>query len=140
MIYESLNSADLIASVFQKIGFEVLPQPGAYRSDIIQSIQLNNPLLVKKICQSFQSSSPVDSFLNVLPSSMNGYDSNLVMAGGTFIEGSTSEFSADSPLREPYNIFIQGGTHIAHIKIALIRLISDLLKENLISREFLSSS
>ena len=139
MIYESLNSADLIASVFKKIGFEVLPQPGAYRSDIIQSIQLNNPLLVKKICQSFQSSSPVDSFLNVLPSSMNGYDSNLVMAGGTFIEGSTSEFSADSPLREPYNIFIQGGTHIAHIKIALIRLISDLLRENLISREFLSS-
>ncbi len=139
IISESLNSADLIASVFKKIGFEVLPQPGAYRSDIIQSIQLKNPLLVKKICQSFQSSSPVDSFLNVIPSSMNGYESNLVMAGGTFIEGSTSEFSADSPLREPYNIFIQGGTHIAHIKIALIRLISDLLKENLISREFLSS-
>ena len=70
---------------------------------------------------------------------MNGYESNLLMAGGTFIEGSTSEFSADAPLREPYNIFIQGGTHIAHVKIALIRLISDLLEENLIRRNLLSS-
>ena len=70
---------------------------------------------------------------------MNGYESNLLMAGGTFIEGSTSEFSADAPIRKPYNIFIQGGTHIAHVKIALIRLISDLLEENLIRRNLLSS-
>ena len=70
---------------------------------------------------------------------MNGYESNLLMAGGTFIEGSTSEFSADAPLRKPYNIFIQGGTHIAHVKIALIQLISNLLEENLITRDFLSS-
>jgi len=139
MIYESLNCADLIASVFQKIGFKVLPEPCAYRSDIIQAIQLNDGFLIKKICQSFQSSSPVDSFLTVMPSAMNGYESDLLMAGGTFIEGSTSEFSADAPLREPYNIFIQGGTHIAHIKIALIQLISNLLEENLIKRDFLSS-
>jgi len=137
MIYESLNCADLIASVFKKMGFKVLPEPGAYRSDIIQAIRLEDPLLIKKICQSFQSSSPVDSFLNVIPSVMNGYESNLLMAGGTFIEGSTSEFSADAPLREPYNIFIQGGTHIAHVKIALIQLISELLEENLITRDFL---
>ena len=139
MIHESLNCADLIASVFKKIGFKVLPEPGAYRSDIIQAIQLEDPLLIKKICQSFQSSSPVDSFLNVIPSIMDGYESNLLMAGGTFIEGSTSEFSADAPIRKPYNIFIQGGTHIAHVKIALIQLISDLLEEKLIKRDFLSS-
>ncbi len=139
MIHESLNCADLIASVFKKIGFKVLPEPGAYRSDIIQAIQLEDPLLIKKICQSFQSSSPVDSFLNVIPSVMNGYESNLLMAGGTFVEGSTSEFSADAPIRKPYNIFIQGGTHIAHVKIALIQLISDLLEEKLITRDFLSS-
>ena len=138
MIYESLNCADLIASIFKKIGFKVLPEPGEYRSDIIQAIQLEDPLLIKKVCQSFQSSSPVDSYLNVIPSAMNGYESNLLMAGGTFIEGSTSEFSADAPLREPYNIFIQGGTHIAHVKIALIQLISDLLEENLIPRKLLS--
>ena len=137
MVTESLNSADLIASVFKKMGFSVLPHPASYRSDIIQAVQLKNPNLVQHVCQSFKYSSPVDSFLNVIPSSMSGYDSKLIMSGGTFIEGSTSEFSADSPLREPYNIFIQGGSHISHVKIALIQLLSDLLDKNLINSEIL---
>ena len=139
MVQESLKGAELVSAVFKMLGFRVLPEPGAYRSDIIQSVRLNNPYLVQKVCQSFQNSSPVDSFLNVVPSPMNGYDSKLLMAGGTFIEGSTSEFSADAPLRDPYNIFVQGGSHLAHIKIALIQLISELLEENLINKESLIS-
>jgi len=139
MVCESLNSADLVASVFHEIGFKVLPSPNSYRSDIIQGVQLRDPHLVSKVCQSFQNSSPIDSFLNVLPSEMSGYDSSLIMAGGTFIEGSTSEFSADSPLRDPFNIFIQGGSHISHVKIALIHLLSDLLEQNLINTDFLIS-
>ena len=95
--------------------------------------------MVQKVCQSFQNSSPVDSFLRVVPASINGYDSKLLMAGGTFIEGSTSEFSADAPLRDPYNIFVQGGSHMAHIKIALIQLLSELLEEKLISKDSLLS-
>ena len=139
MVHESLNGADLVASLFKKIGFMVLPEPGAYRSDIIQAVRLNNSYLVQKVCQSFQKSSPVDSFLNVIPSPMTGYESNLLMSGGTFIEGSTSEFSADAPLRDPYNIFIQGGSHMAHIKIALIQLLFELLEEDLIKKESLIS-
>ena len=137
MINQSLNSADLVALVFKKIGFEVLPQPGSYRSDIIQAIKLRNPELVKRVCQSFQNSSPIDSFLTVVPSSMSGYEENLLMSGGTFVEGSTSEFSADAPLRLPYNIYVQGGSHISHVKIALIQLLSDLLNENFIQKEIL---
>ena len=95
------------------------------------------PPCIKIFCQSFQSSSPIDSFLNVVPSVMSGYESKLLMAGGTFIEGSTSEFSADAPLRDPYNIFVQGGSHIAHVKIALIQLLSELLEEKLISKDSL---
>ena len=140
MVNESLKGSDLVASVFKRIGFEVLPEPGAYRSDIIQAVKLKDPILVQKVCQSFQNSSPIDSFVNVLPSPMSGYNSDLVMSGGTFIEGSTSEFSADSPLREPYNLFVQGGSHISHIKIALIELISKLLEENLLKKDLLSSS
>ncbi len=139
MVQESLKGADMVAAVFKMLGFKVLPEPEAYRSDIIQSVRLKNEYLVKRICQSFQNSSPVDSFLKVVPSSMDGYDSKLLMAGGTFIEGSTSEFSADAPLRSPYNIFVQGGSHIAHVKIALIQLLSDLLDENLIQKESLIS-
>ena len=137
MINQSLNSADLVALVFKKMGFKVLPQPGSYRSDIIQVIQLRNPELVKRVCQSFQNSSPIDSFLHVVPSSMSGYEENLLMSGGTFVEGSTSEFSADAPLRLPYNIYVQGGSHISHVKIALIQLLSDLLNENFIQKEIL---
>ena len=140
MVQESLKGADMVAAVFQKLGFMVLPEPGTYRSDIIQSVRLNDPYLVQKVCQSFQNSSPVDSFLNIVPSQMNGYDSQLLMSGGTFIEGSTSEFSADAPLREPYNIFVQGGAHMAHIKIALIQLLYELLEENFITKESLISS
>ncbi len=137
MVHESLKGADLVAAVFKKLGFMVLPQPGSYRSDIIQAVRLNNPYLIQKVCQSFQNSSPIDSFLNVIPSPMSGYDSNLLMSGGTFIEGSTSEFSADAPLRDPFNIFVQGGSHMAHIKIALIQLVFELLEENLIEKESL---
>ncbi len=139
IVQESLKGADMVAAVFKNLGFKVLPEPATYRSDLIQSVRLNNSYLVQKVCQSFQNSSPVDSFLNVVPSPMNGYDSKLLMAGGTFIEGSTSEFSADAPLREPYNIFVQGGSHIAHIKIALIQLLFELLEENLITKDSLIS-
>ena len=137
MVHESLKGADLVAAVFKKLGFMVLPEPKSHRSDIIQAVRLNNPYLIQKVCQSFQNSSPIDSFLNVIPSPMSGYDSNLLMSGGTFIEGSTSEFSADAPLRDPYNIFVQGGSHMAHIKIALIQLVFELLEENLIEKESL---
>ena len=135
MVHESLKGADLVAAVFKKLGFMVLPEPKSYRSDIIQAVRLNNQYLIQKVCQSFQNSSPIDSFLSVIPSPMNGYNSNLLMSGGTFIEGSTSEFSADAPLRDPYNIFVQGGSHMAHVKIALIQLVFELLEENLIEKE-----
>ena len=140
MVHESLKGADLVAAVFKKLGFLVLPEPKSYRTDIIQAVRLNNPQLIQKVCQSFQKSSPIDSFLSVTPSPMSGYDSNLLMSGGTFIEGSTSEFSADAPLKEPYNIFVQGGSHISHVKIALIQLVLELLEENLIKKESLFSS
>ena len=139
MVHESLKGSDLIAAVFKKLDFMVLPEPKSYRSDIIQAVRLNNSYLIQKVCQSFQNSSPIDSFLNVIPSPMSGYESKLLMSGGTFIEGSTSEFSADAPLRDPYNIFVQGGSHMAHIKIALIQLVFELLEENLIEKESLIS-
>ena len=131
---------DPLIEVFKKLNFKVLPEPKSYRSDIIQAVRLNNAYLIQKVCQSFQNSSPVDSFLNVIPSRMSGYNSKLLMSGGTFVEGSTSEFSADAPLRDPYNIFVQGGSHMAHIKIALIQLVFELLEENLINKESLISS
>ena len=119
MVAEALIGADLVAGVFQRLGFAVNPAPGADRSDLIQAVRLGSPEALKLVCRAFQACSPVGAYLDPVPASMPGYASDLVMAGGTFIDGSTSEFSADAPLREPYNLYVQGGTHRAHLQLAL---------------------
>ena len=126
MVAEALIGADLVAGVFERLGFPVNPQPGAGRSDLIQAVQLGSPDALKLVCRAFQACSPVGAYLDPVPASMPGYASDLVMAGGTFIDGSTSEFSADAPLREPFNLYVQGGTHRAHVQLALIHALSAL--------------
>ncbi len=119
MVGEALKGSHLIAYVFEQLGYPVNPLPFATRRDIIQAIQLGSPEKLIAFCKAIQQHSPVDSYLEPVPAQMPGYESKLVMAGGTFIDGSTSEFSADGPLREPYIAFCQGGTHWTHIAIAL---------------------
>ena len=126
MVAEALIGADLVAGVFQRLGFAVNPEPGADRSDLIQAVRLGSPEALKQVCRAFQACSPVGAYLDPVPASMPGYASDLVMAGGTFIDGSTSEFSADAPLREPYNLYVQGGTHRAHVQLALARALAVL--------------
>ncbi len=132
MVSEALIGADIIAGVFQELGFDVNPLPGAFRGDVIQTVCLGNSHLLQLVCKSFQMSSPVGSFLNPIASAMPGYESDLVMAGGTFIDGSTSEFSADAPLRSPYNLYVQGGIHRSHIKIALTHAVIAMAREGFV--------
>ncbi|CCQ63111.1 aminotransferase class I/II-fold pyridoxal phosphate-dependent enzyme [Crocosphaera watsonii] len=128
MVGEAIKGSHLIAYIFDKLGYEVNPLPFVPRRDIIQGIKLGSPDKLKAFCRAIQAYSPVGSYLDPVPAEMPGYESKLVMAGGTFIDGSTSEFSADGPLREPYIVFCQGGTHWTHISLALetaIEAISD---------------
>ncbi len=127
MVAEALIGADLVAAVFADLGYSVQPSAGEPRSDLIQAVQIGDPDVLKLICRAFQGISPVGSYLDPVPAPMPGYASDLVMAGGTFIDGSTSEFSADAPLREPFNLYVQGGTHRAHVELALIRALAALL-------------
>ncbi|MCP9887596.1 methionine gamma-lyase family protein [Cyanobium sp. ATX 6A2] len=124
MVAEALIASELVAQVFSDLGFAVDPLPGAERSDVIQAVRLGDPALLKAVCRAFQAASPIGSYLDPVPAPMPGYASELVMAGGTFIDGSTSEFSADGPLREPYVLYVQGGTHRAHAAIALQRALT----------------
>ena len=119
MVGEAVKGSHLIASVFEQLGYLVNPLPLEPRRDIIQAVRLGSPEKLIAFCRAIQQHSPVDSYLEPVPAEMPGYQSQLVMAGGTFIDGSTSEFSADGPLREPYIAFCQGGTHWTHIAIAL---------------------
>ena len=132
MVTEALIGAEIIASTFNDLGFKVLPTPGSPRNDLIQVVRIGDPKILHIICKSFQEKSPVASFLDPIPAPMPGYENNLVMAGGTFIDGSTSEFSADAPMKPPYDLFIQGGSHRSHVKIALIHALSNLFKAGFI--------
>ncbi len=119
MVGEAVKGSHLIAYVFHQLGYEVNPLPLVPRRDTIQGIKLGTPEKLIAFCRAIQQHSPVGSYLDPVPAAMPGYESQLVMAGGTFIDGSTSEFSADGPLREPYAVFCQGGTHWTHVAIAL---------------------
>lgn len=119
MVGEAIKGTHLTATVFDQLGYPVNPNPTERRRDVIQGIQLGSPEKLVAFCRAIQRHSPVESYVDPVPAPMPGYDSQLVMAGGTFIDGSTSEFSADGPLREPYVVFCQGGTHWSHVAIAL---------------------
>jgi cystathionine beta-lyase family protein involved in aluminum resistance len=119
MVGEAMKGNHLTAYVFDKLGYAVNPLPFAPRRDVIQAIKFGSREKIIAFCRSIQQNSPIDAFVDPVPGTLHGYESELIMAGGTFIDGSTSEFSADGPLREPYTAFCQGGTHWTHVAIAL---------------------
>jgi len=119
MVGEAMKGNHLTAHVFEQLGYPVNPLPEAPRRDVIQAIQLGSPEKLIAFCRAVQQHSPIGAYLDPVPAGMPGYESELVMAGGTFIDGSTSELSADGPLREPYIVFCQGGTHWTHVALAL---------------------
>jgi cystathionine beta-lyase family protein involved in aluminum resistance len=119
MVGEAMKGTYLTGYVFDKLGYPVNPPPLAPRGDVIQAIKLGSAEKLIAFCKAIQQHSPIGSYLNPRPDDMPGYESQVVMAGGTFIEGSTLELSADGPLREPYVVYCQGGTHWTHVSIAL---------------------
>ena len=125
MVGEALKSGVLLAATFSKLGYPVQPRSDALRTDTIQAIQLGDPDRLIHFCRLLQRLSPVGSYLDPVPAPMPGYESQLIMAGGTFIDGSTSEFSADGPLRPPYIVFCQGGTTWLHWLWALEQLLPE---------------
>ena len=129
MVGEAIKGTYLLSQAFHELGYAVKPLPHEPRRDIIQAIALGSPEKLIAFCRAIQRNSPIDAYLDPVPAEMPGYETPLVMAGGTFIDGSTSEFSADGPLREPYVVFCQGGTHWTQVAIALeeaIRAIQNL--------------
>ncbi len=119
MVGEAMKGNYLLSSTFAGLGYPVNPAPSSPQRDVIQAIRLGTPEKLIAFCRAVQQHSPIDAYVEPVPAGMPGYDSELVMAGGTFIDGSTSELSADGPLREPYTVYCQGGTHWTHIALAI---------------------
>ncbi len=128
IVSEAVKGAILASQVFEDIGFKSTPKPNEIRTDLIQTIEFGAPEPLLEFCKTLQMYSPVESYLTPIPDTVPGYDSKLIMAGGSFIEGSTIELSADGPVRPPYAAYMQGGLNYAHVKIALKGILDKLVK------------
>lgn len=127
IVKDALKGAVLAARVFEELGFKTSPHYTEPRADIIQTIAFGAAEPLEKFCRALQASSPVDSYVTPVPDDVPGYDDKLIMAGGSFIEGSTIELSADGPLRAPYVAYMQGGLNYAHVKIAIMNVLKEIL-------------
>lgn len=126
VVADALKGAVLASKVFDDIGFNTSPKYYDIRSDIIQNVIFNAPNLLEEFCRTIQALSPVNGYVTPIPENIPGYEDKVIMAGGTFIEGSTLELSADGPMRPPYAAYMQGGLNYAHIKICLEEIIKKL--------------
>jgi len=119
VVKNSLKTAVLASAILEKLNINVEPKWNDDRADIVQSIIFNNDKLLIKYCQGIQEYSPIDSNAKPLPSEMPGYDDLVIMAAGTFTQGSSIELSCDGPIRPPYIAYQQGGLTYEHVKIAV---------------------
>ena len=120
VVLQAVKTAIFAAAVFQKLGYEVKPLPQEARHDIIQAIKLESKKRLCDFCIAIQSNSPVDAHVEPVPAPLPGYQDDIVMAAGTFVQGASIELSADGPCREPYNVFFQGGLTFEHGRLAIM--------------------
>lgn len=127
VVCDAVKGAILASKIFEDIGYVSTPKYYEKRTDLIQTIAFNDPEPLKDFCRTIQELSPVNSFVTPIPDDVPGYEDKIIMAGGTFIEGSTIELSADGPMREPYAVYMQGGLTYSHVKLVLRHILEKVL-------------
>lgn len=132
VVNAALKSAIFAANVFERLGFAVIPNGSESRHDIIQAVTFEKPEGLIAFCQGIQAAAPVDSYVTPEPWDMPGYDSQVIMAAGAFVQGSSIELSADGPLRPPYTAFFQGGLTWYHGKLGIMMALQKLYDANLV--------
>ena len=132
IVNSAIKGATLTGTIYDKLGFEVMPPAGCKRSDIIQAIKFGNPDLTVAFCGSVQAAAPIDSYVTPVPWDMPGYEDQVIMAAGAFVQGSSIELSADAPLREPYIAYFQGGLTYEHSRYGVIKSVDGLYKKGYI--------
>lgn len=133
VVNASLKGAVLASSIFDSLGYEVMPKPDEKRADIVQAIQMKTPEGVIAFCEGIQMAAAVDSYVKPEPWDMPGYDCQVIMAAGAFVQGSSIELSADAPMKAPYTVFMQGGLTTYHAKIGVMITVNNLYKKGIIS-------
>ena len=128
VVASSLKTAILASAVLEKIGYKVSPKFNDHRSDIVQTIEFGNPDEMIKYCRGIQFGSAVNSHCAPEPSDMPGYTDKIIMASGSFTQGSSIELSCDGPIRPPFVAFMQGGLTYEYGKIGVMRAVQELLQ------------
>ena len=132
VVNSALKGALLAGNIYDSLGFEVMPAADAKRSDIIQAIKFASPERTVEFCKAIQAAAPIDSYVSPEPWDMPGYADQVVMAAGAFVQGSSIELSADSPIRKPYIAYFQGGLTYEHSRYGIIRSLDSLYKKGMI--------
>ena len=126
------KGAIFAANIYEKLGYTCIPDADESRHDIIQAITLKTPEAVIAFCEGIQAAAPVDSYVVPEPWAMPGYDSDVIMAAGAFVSGSSIELSADAPMKEPYTVFFQGGLTFNHAKYGILLSLQKLIDKGII--------
>ncbi|MBQ2347163.1 MAG: methionine gamma-lyase family protein [Clostridia bacterium] len=133
----ALKGAIFAARCYEKLGFKVVPNSTESRHDIIQAVELGSKERMLAFCKGIQAAAPVDSYVTPEPWAMPGHDSEVIMAAGAFVQGSSIELSADGPIRAPYAVYFQGGLTWYHAKLGIMMSIQKLYEAGLLNKELL---
>lgn len=128
----ALKGAIFAANIYEKLGYDVIPNGSESRHDIIQAVTFRNKDAMIAFCEGIQAAAPVDSYVTPEPWAMPGYDSDVIMAAGAFVQGSSIELSADGPVKEPYAVYFQGGLTWYHAKLGILSSLQKLYERNLV--------
>ena len=132
VVSSAVRGAVFAAACYEKLGFRVVPGSGETRRDIIQAVELGSREAMVAFCKGIQSAAPVDSYVTPEPWAMPGYESEVIMAAGAFVQGASIELSADGPIRPPYAVYFQGGLTWFHAKLGILMSIQKLLDAGII--------
>lgn len=129
----ALKGAIFAANLYEQLGYRVIPTGSEARHDIIQAVELGSPEAMLAFCEGIQAAAPVDSYVTPVPWAMPGYDAEVVMAAGAFVQGSSIELSADGPIRPPYAVYFQGGLTWYHAKLGILMSLQKLVQAGLVT-------
>lgn len=132
VVSQSLKGSLFTSLLLEKMNMNTVPKYDVKRTDLIQTVQFDTKEQMIAFCQSIQHASPINAHFSPEPSYMPGYEDDVIMAAGTFVQGSSIELSADGPIRPPYEAYVQGGLTYEHVKIAVTRAVMNLKEQNLI--------
>lgn len=139
IVCSALKGAVFAANIYERLGYHVIPNGTESRHDIIQAVQFGTPEGVIAFCKGIQAAAPVDSYVTPVPWAMPGYDSDVIMAAGAFVQGSSIELSADGPIKPPYAVYFQGGLTWPHARLGILKSLQQIVNDGVVSGQQLQN-